>query len=192
MSPPTTEITTLLHAWSQGDRSAFDRLVPVVYAELRRVARCHMRGERQALTLETTGLVHEAYLKLIETRRLPWRDRVHFYAMASRIMRRILVDAARRRGAVKRGGGAVRVSVDCALELVIEGDVDIQALDDALRALEGVDPRKGQVVELRFFGGLTLAETATALGVSEDTVGRDWDFARTWLRRRLAHGSAGA
>jgi RNA polymerase sigma factor (TIGR02999 family) len=183
-SPPAP-ITSLLLAWGRGETDAFDRLTPLVYAELRRLARCHMRGERPDHTLQTTALVHEAYLRLIDTSQVAWHDRTHFFAMASRMMRRVLVDAARARRAVKRDGG-LRVSLDRALGLAAADDVDLVALDDALEALAQLDARKSQVVELRFFGGLTLAETAAALQVSEDTVTRDWSFVKTWLRRQLA------
>jgi RNA polymerase sigma factor (TIGR02999 family) len=185
------EITGLLLAWGQSDTGAFDRLVPLVYAELHRLARCHMRGERPDHTLQTTALVHEAYLRLIDTRRVHWRDRAHFFAMASRVMRRVLVDAARAHRAAKRDGG-LRVSVDRALGLAAGEDVDLIALDDALGALAALDARKSQVVELRFFGGLTLAQTAAVLNVSADTVGRDWTFVKAWLRRQLAHTEAGS
>ena len=181
--PP--DITHLLLAWGQGDEGAFDRLAPVVYGELRRLARCHMRGERPGHTLQATALAHEAFLRLIDIQRVHWRDRAHFFAMASRLMRRVLVDAARARRAAKRGGG-LRVSLDRALKLASDEDVDLVALDMALDALANVDARKTQVVELRFFGGLTLKETADVLNVSEDTVARDWDFARTWLKRELS------
>lgn len=183
---PPPEITHLLLAWGQGDTGAFDRLVPLVYAELHRLARCHMRAERRDRTLQTTALVNEAYLRLVDTRRVQWRDRAHFYAMASRMMRRVLVDAARSRQAAKRGAGAVKVSIDCAVDVAAEDGLDLPALDDALEALARLDGRKGQVVELRFFGGLTLTETAEVLQVSEDTVGRDWNFAKVWLKRRLS------
>jgi RNA polymerase sigma factor (TIGR02999 family) len=187
---PPVEITRLLLAWGQGDTGALEQLVPVVYSELHRLARCHMRGERSSHTLQTTALVNEAYLRLVDARRVRWRDRAHFYAMASRLMRRILVDAARTRRAKKRGAGAVRVSIDGALALAVDDTIDLPALDEALQALSALDDRKGQVVELRFFGGLTLAETAAVLQVSEDTVQRDWNFARTWLKRRLSADAA--
>lgn len=180
-------ITDLLLAWRQGDAGALDQLTPLVYAELRRVARCHMRAERSGHTLQTTALAHEAYLRLIDARRVEWRDRTHFFALASRIMRRVLVDAARTRHALKRDG--LRVSLDAALGVDAADGLDLVALDDALEALARLDARKSQVVELRFFGGLTVAETASVLQVSEDTVGRDWSFVKSWLRRELS-GSA--
>ena len=160
-SPPHS-ITDLLLAWGQGDDVALDRLAPLVYAELHRLARCHMRRERPDHTLQTTALAHEAYLRLIDTRRVQWRDRAHFFAMASRMMRRVLVEAARARRAGKRDGG-VRISIDRALGLVVDDDLDLVALDNALEALARLDARKSQVVELRFFGGLTLTETAAVL-----------------------------
>jgi RNA polymerase sigma factor (TIGR02999 family) len=190
-SPPA-EITGLLLAWGRGDACAFERLTPIVYGELRRIAGCHMLGERPDHTLQTTALVHEAYVRLIDTTRVQWRDRAHFFAMASRMMRRVLVDAARARQAAKRDGG-MRVSLDRALGAIAAGDdVDLVALDEALEALAQLDARKSQMVELRFFGGLTLAETAAVLQVSEDTVGRDWNFVKTWLRRQLAHARPGS
>jgi RNA polymerase sigma factor (TIGR02999 family) len=182
---PPPEVTNLLLAWRQGDAGALNEVVGLVYQELRRLARCHLRGERPDHTLQTTALAHEAYLRLIDVRRVQWHDRAHFLAMASRMMRRVLVDAARARHAAKRDGG-LRVTLDPALGLVGEDTLDLVALNDALEALARLDARKSQVVELRFFGGLTVAETAAVLQVSEDTVGRDWDFVKSWLRRELA------
>jgi RNA polymerase sigma factor (TIGR02999 family) len=182
---PPAEVTNLLLAWRQGDAGALNEVVGLVYQELRRLARCHLRGERPDHTLQTTALAHEAYLRLIDVRRVQWHDRAHFLAMASRMMRRVLVDAARARHAAKRDGG-LRVTLDPALGLVVENALDLVALNDALEALARLDARKSQVVELRFFGGLTVAETAAVLQVSEDTVGRDWDFVKSWLRRELA------
>ena len=181
---PPAPITDLLLAWRQGDAGAFSQLTPLIYRELRRLARCHMRGERADHTLQTTALAHEAYLRLVDARRVQWGDRAHFFAMASRMMRRVLVDAARARHALKRDG--VRVSLDRALGVGIEDSLDLVALDDALDALARLDARKSQVVELRFFGGLTVAETAAVLEVSEDTIGRDWNFVKSWLRRELS------
>jgi RNA polymerase sigma factor (TIGR02999 family) len=173
-----------LLAWRQGDAGALDRLVPLVHNELRRIARRHMRHERGEHTLQASALVNEAYLRLIELNQVQWQNRVHFFAMASRIMRRILVDAARAKAYQKRGGGAQRVSLDGAL-VVEAGGQDFVALDDALKALEAIDPRKCQVVEMRFFGGLSVDETAEALAVSEGTVMRDWRLAKAWLAREL-------
>jgi RNA polymerase sigma factor (TIGR02999 family) len=176
------DITTLLVAWRGGDAHALDRLAPLVYDELRRMARRHLRGERPGHTLQPTALVNEAFIRLIDVKRVDWNDRVHFFAMAARVMRRVLVDAARARRARKRAGGAVQVTLD---ETMLVGDRDrsLVALDDALQALERTEPRLSQVVELRFFGGLTVQETATVLDVSSDTVSRDWAAAKKWLVR---------
>jgi RNA polymerase sigma factor (TIGR02999 family) len=179
--------TLLLQAWGRGDQAAFDELVPLVHEELRRLARRHMGHERPGHTLQPTALVNEAYLRLIDVNRVQWQNRAHFFAMAARVMRRILVDSARARRYQKRGGGAPKVSFDEALLVSSEPGRDLVALDDALEALAAMDPRKGQVVEMRFFGGLTVAETAEALHVSVDTVMRDWGLAKVWLFRELSH-----
>jgi RNA polymerase sigma factor (TIGR02999 family) len=183
--PSSDEVTGLLLAWSQGDPSALGQLVPVVQEELRRLARRQMRGERADHTLQTTALVNEAYLRLIDLNRVRWQDRAHFFALSARLMRRILVDHARSRTYLKRGGQLTRVGLDEALVVSPERGADLLALDDALEALAGVDVRKSQVVELRFFGGLTVEETAEALGVSAETVMRDWRLAKVWLLRYL-------
>jgi RNA polymerase sigma-70 factor (ECF subfamily) len=184
------EVTGLLLAWRGGDDAALERLAPLVYEELRRLARCHMRGERPGHTLQATALANEAYLRLIDTRRIAWHDRAHFFAMASRLMRRVLVDAARAHRADKRGGNDIRVSLDRALGLAARGDdLDLVALDDALQELAKLDERKSKVVELRFFGGLSVEETAAVLEVSSDTVTRDWNFVKSWLRRELGGGA---
>jgi RNA polymerase sigma factor (TIGR02999 family) len=180
--PP--EPTALLLAWRQGDADALDRLVPLVHHELRRIARRHMRQERKGHTLQASALVNEAYLRLIEIRQVQWQNRLHFFAMASRIMRRILVDAARAKAYQKRGADAQRVTLTDELE--VAGRQDLVAVDDALTALQRVDARKCQVVELRFFGGLSVEETAEALGVSEGTIRRDWRLAKAWLARELS------
>jgi RNA polymerase sigma factor (TIGR02999 family) len=159
--------------------------MPLVYDELRRLAAHYMKGERGGHALQATALVNEAYLRLIAVEQVRWQDRAHFFAMAARFMRRILVDAARTRGQQKRGGGAAELSFDEALFIATEPRADLVALDDALATLEAIDSRKGQVVEMRFFGGLTLDETAEALQVSRDTVKRDWTFAKLWLLREL-------
>ena len=177
--------TTLLLAWARGDETALDQLIPLVHEELRRLARRHMAGERPGHTLQATALVNEAYLRLIEVNQVRWQNRAHFFAMASRVMRRILVDAARARGFQKRGGGAEKVSLDEALLVSGEPRQDLIALDDALNALAAFDLRKSQVVEMRFFGGLSVEETAEALHVSADTVMRDWRLAKVWLVREL-------
>jgi RNA polymerase sigma factor (TIGR02999 family) len=178
--------TALLLAWGDGDQSAFDELVPLVHEELRRIARRHMRQERTDHTLQATALVNEAYMRLLDVRRIQWQNRAHFLAMASRAMRRILVESARARGFQKRGGGAQRVTLDEALVVSSEPGQDLVALDAALQALSDVDPRKSQVVEMRYFGGLTVEETAEALQVSTGTVMRDWRLAKVWLLRELS------
>jgi RNA polymerase sigma factor (TIGR02999 family) len=177
--------TELLRAWGQGDGSALDRLMPLVYKELHRLARSYMRRERPDHTLQATSLVNEAYLRLIDVNRVEWRDRAHFLAVAAEMMRRILVDLARSRQRQKRGGGAVHVSLDDVQEVAASNDLDLVALSGALSALATFDPRMSQVVELRFFGGLTVAETAAVLNISPETVMRDWKTAKAWLIREL-------
>ena len=183
---PTHGITDLLLAWRGGDDAALSALVPLVHDELRRMARRHMAGERPGQTLQATALVNEAFLRLVDVRRVNWQDRAHFLAMVARLMRRVLVDAARARQADKRGGELVRVTFDEDLAGGHDPVGELVMLDEALVALDQLDPRKGKVVELRFFGGLSLEETAEALGVSTKTVMRDWDFAKAWLRREMA------
>ena len=183
------DVTGLLVAWGNGDESVLEELMPIVHGELRRLARRLMRGERGNHTLQTTALVNEAYLRLVDLNRVRWQDRAHFFAMSARLMRRILVDHARSRNYQKRGGALRRVSLDEALVVSGERGTDLVALDDALAALAAVDPRKSQVVELRFFGGLSIEEAAEALQVSGETVLRDWRFARAWLRRELSEES---
>jgi RNA polymerase sigma-70 factor (ECF subfamily) len=177
--------TGLLLAWRRGDQAAFDALVPLVHEELRRIARRCMGGERREHTLQASALLNEAYLRLVDVTRVEWQNRAHFFAMAARVMRRILVDSARARRFQKRGGDAIRVSLDEALIVSHERGRDLVALDDALTTLAGIDPRKGQVVEMRFFGGLSVEETAAALQVSTGTVMRDWRLAKVWLLREL-------
>jgi len=179
------DVTQLLSDWQGGDQQAFDRLMPLVYDELRRVARARLRSEREDHTLQTTALVHEAYVRLVDLDRMTLRDRVHFFAMASRLMREILVDHARRRQAGKRGGGADRISLQDAEPLAEGQSIDLLALDEALTQLGTFDSRLCRVVELRFFGGLSIAETASVLKVSDATVERDWVVAKAWLHRRL-------
>ena len=185
--PPASalEITQLLQAWSGGDAQALARLMSVVYPELRRSARRHMAHQPPDHTLEATGLVHEVYLRLAKFHESNWKDRAHFYAVCAQEMRRILVDSARRRQADRRGGGAQRVDFDDALTIPAQGTVDLVAVDEALHALETVDPRKSRVVELRFFGGLKEEEVAAVLHVSKETVQRDWRLAKLWLWREL-------
>jgi RNA polymerase sigma factor (TIGR02999 family) len=184
--PQPAEVTQLLQAWSQGDRSALEKLLPLVYNELHRLARRYMIGERAGHTLQTTELVNEAFLKLVGVTGVQWQNRAHFFAVSARLMRRILVDFARSRNYQKRGGGARRVSFDEALEVGAEQDSDMVALDDALTALASVDERKSKVVELRFFGGLSVDETAHVLKVSPETVMRDWKMAKVWLLREMS------
>jgi len=181
------EITQLLLAWGSGEKAAFEKLAPLVYAELHTLARRYMAGERPGHTLQTTALVNEAYLRLIDTSRVQWQNRAHFFAVSAQLMRRILVDFARSRNYARRGGAARRLSLDEAPPIAVERGADLIALDDALTALAVFDPRKAKVVELRFFGGLTEDETAEVLKVSSDTVTRDWRLAKVWLRRELLH-----
>jgi RNA polymerase sigma factor (TIGR02999 family) len=188
----SADITGLLLAWGGGDREALDRLVPRVQRELRTIARKHMAGERTGHSLQPTALVNEAYLRLVDLKRVTWTNRAHFFAMASRMMRRVLVDAARAEGYQKRGGGAHRVALIESRVPAKRPDYDLIALDDALHTLKALDARKVQVVEMRFFGGLTVEETAEALGVSRDTVMRDWQFSKDWLRREARRGSGPA
>jgi RNA polymerase sigma factor (TIGR02999 family) len=179
------DVTDLLLAWGNGDAAAFDRLVPVVHEQLRQIARRHMGRERVGHTLQPTALVNEVYLKLIDIRRVQWQNRAHFFAMSSRLMRRVLVDQARARGSRKRGDGAQRVELDETMLVSGDDPRGLVALDDALSALAVIDPRKSQVVEMRVFGGLSVAETAEALTVSAETVMRDWKFAKAFLQREL-------
>jgi RNA polymerase sigma-70 factor, ECF subfamily len=179
------EITRMLAEYGGSERDALDRLLPHLYGELRRIAARHLRGERAGHSLQPTDLVHEAYLRLAELLGEPWKNRAQFYGVAARVMRNVLVDRARVRHAAKRGGGAVRVTLDEAFRVEEARDVDLIVLEDALRALEAIDPGKVRVVELRYFGGLSIEETAEALGISPATVKRDWTVARTWLHRRL-------
>lgn len=178
------EITRLLLAWREGDELALEALVPIVYEELRRLARRYMRGQRLGHTLQTTALVNEAYMRLVDADRVRWQDRAHFFAVSARLMRRILVDSARARNNLKRGGN--RVTLDDAAELVPGRATDLVALDDALTALAELSPRQSQIVELRYFGGFTETETAEVLGISERTVRREWRVARAWLFRELS------
>ena len=183
-------MTSLLVAWSEGDEAALAELVPRVYAELHRLAHHHLRAERRGGTLQTTALVNEAYLRLVDTNRIRWESRAHFLAVAAQSMRRILVDAARARAAGKRGGGTPRVSLDEVPLAAPERGKSLVALDDALTALADVDERKSRVVELRYFGGLTVQETAAVLHVSSETVQRDWHVAKAWLLRELSGAGA--
>lgn len=178
-------VTQLLAAWGDGDQAALDQLVPMVYEELRRLARSYMRRERQNHTLQTTALVNEAYLRLVDQKHMRWQNRAHFFAISAQLMRRILVDYARRRGYQKRGGGALQVTLAGAESLTDERTPDLVALDEALSSLAEIDPRRSQVVELRFFGGLSIEETAEVLKLSPTTVERDWTIAKAWLRNTV-------
>jgi RNA polymerase sigma-70 factor (ECF subfamily) len=180
MAAPAS-VTDLLNAWHKGDESALESLVPLVYDELRQIARRHLRREREGHTLEPTALVHEAYARLIDQAKVPWKDRAHFFAIAARTMRRILVEHARKRRAVRRGGDGFRVTLDGVDPPVERHDVDVIQLDDALNELNSLDARQAQLVELRYFAGLSIKETAVLLGISPATVKREWLVARAWL-----------
>lgn len=184
--PSGNDITQLLRAWNGGDESALEKLMPIVYGELHRMARRYMAHESPDHTLQTSALVNEAYLRLVDSAHANWQNRVHFFAVCAQAMRRILVDWARSRQALKRGGEMRPLQLDEALVVSEDQQVDLVALDDALKALAAMDPRKGQVVELHFFGGLNLEETAEVMKVSSDTVLRDWKLAKSWLRCELS------
>jgi len=184
-TPNSQDVTRLLQAWSTGDRAALDQLIPLVSAELRRLAKRHLSNERRGHPLQTTALIHEGFLRLVGASQVRLKTRPDFFAAASHVMRQVLVDLARERHTRKRGGGAKQVSLDEAMIVSSERDEGLLDLDQALRALTEIDPRKSQVVELRFFGGLSAQETAEALHVSVETVHRDWRLAKSWLLRRL-------
>jgi RNA polymerase sigma factor (TIGR02999 family) len=184
-------VTALLLAWSAGDQTALDQLIPVVHEELKRIARRYMRRERHGHTLQPTALVNEAFLRLVDAHGVQWKDRAHFFALAAQMMRRILVNYALARGAGKRGGAGLQVTLDEAMIVSPERDSQLVELDGALQSLAKVDPRKAQVVELRFFGGLSVEEAAAVLKVSPQTVLRDWSLSKTWLARELRR-AAGA
>ncbi len=188
-APAHAEVSGLLRAWSDGDRAALDRLTPIVYDELRHLARRYMRGERPGHSLQTTALVNEAYMRLVDYKRMQWQNRAHFFAVSSQLMRRILVDHARRRN-LKRGGDVPHISFEDTAEVGNDRAADLVAVDDALDALARVDPRKVQVVEMRFFGGLSVEETAEVLKISPVTVMRDWSTAKAWLYRELTGGTS--
>ena len=187
----THDVTALLIEWRGGDAAAIDRLVPLVHGELRRIAKRHMAGERPEHLLQATALVNEVYLKLIDIRRVQWQDRAHFFAVAARLMRRVLVDFARAEKNQKRGGALHRITFDQNLPVASDTPENLIAIDEALRALAVEYERKAQVVELRFFGGLSVEETAEVLKISEETVMRDWKFAKTWLMRELSREGKG-
>lgn len=193
MDPPENQITLLLQSWNQGDEGAIEKLIPLVYDELHRLARRYMSDEKPGHTLQTTALVNEAYLRLVDSAHANWEDRTHFFAVCAKVMRRILVDWARSRQALKRGSDPVCLELNEALAVGAEPAVDLVAIDDALKSLATIDPRKSEIVELRFFGGLSVKEAAGVLKVSEETVHRDWKLAKTWLRRELSReASSGA
>ncbi|HYL39423.1 MAG TPA: sigma-70 family RNA polymerase sigma factor [Bryobacteraceae bacterium] len=187
--PGPQDVTKLLVKWSQGDSAALDALIPLVYSELRRLARHYLQQEKPNHTLSSTALVHEAYLRLVKQTDVSWQNRAHFFGVASRMMRRILVDHARKRAYAKRGGGALTLTVDASLPAP-QREVDLVALDDALEGLAKLDQRQSRMVELRFFGGLSIEETSEVLGVSTPTVKRDWASARAWLFREISRGTA--
>jgi len=187
----THHVTQLLVGWSDGDEAALEQLLPIVHTELRRLARRQMAGERPGHVLQASALVNEAYVRLVDLKQMRWQNRAHFFAMAARLMRRILVDFARARGYQKRGGGMQRVTFVESLPVSNEQPTDLVALNDALEALAVVDERKSRVVELRFFGGLSVEETAEVLKISSETVKRDWKFAKNWLMREMGRQTSG-
>jgi RNA polymerase sigma factor (TIGR02999 family) len=187
--PKLSETTRLLRDWAKGDQAALDQLTPHVYRELRRLAGSFIKQESPGRTIQATGLVHEAYLKLIDVDNVDWQHRAHFFAVAAQIMRRILLEAARKRGAAKRGGQSPRVNLEEIPDFGSQRGNELIALDDALNTLAKIDPRKARVIELRFFGGLSVEETAEVLKLSPDTVLRDWRLARAWLSAELGSGS---
>ncbi len=188
MTPSSSNVTQMLHDWSDGDREVLDKLIPIIYAELRRQAARYLRRERPGHTLQTTALIHEAYIRLIDQKNVRWQNRAHFFAIAAQLMRRILVDHARSRQAAKRGGSDIKLPLEEAM-IASEGrEVDLVALDEALKRLAAIDPQQSRVVELRFFSGLNVEETAEVLEVSPRTVKRDWNVAKAWLRREISEG----
>jgi len=187
--PSTHDVTQLLKAWTTGDERALEKLTPLVYEQLHRIAQRCMAGERTGHTLQATALVNEVYLQLVDCRQINWQDRAHFFAVSAQLMRRILVDFARSRGYQKRGGGAPQMSLDEVVSVSNEPDANLVALDDALKGLAAQDGRKSKVIELRFFGGLSIEETAEVLRVSPDTVVRDWKLAKVWLLRELSEAN---
>ncbi len=185
MSHPTREVTTLLMEWNNGQAEALEQLMPLVYNELRQIAKRYLRKERADHTLQTTALVHEAYIRLIDQKQANWQNRAQFFGVAAQMMRRILVDHARGHAADKRGGGAAKLSLDEAIEIADQKEVDLIALDDALTHLAELDEQQSRVVELRFFGGLTVEETAEVMKLSPATIKREWSMAKAWLHREL-------
>jgi RNA polymerase sigma factor (TIGR02999 family) len=191
LTPSPSNLTEMLHDWSDGDREALDKLVPIVYEELRRQAARYLRRERHGHTLQTTALIHEAYIRLIDQRNVRWQNRAHFFGIAAQLMRRILVDHARSRQAAKRGGSDIKLPLEEAMFASEGREVDLVALDEALERLAAIDPQQSRVVELKFFSGLSVEETAEVLGVSSRTVKRDWNVAKAWLRREISAGRSG-
>lgn len=187
-APLSDEVTRLLKAWTAGDEHALEKLTPMVYDQLHRVAQRCMAGERPGHTLQTTALVNEVYLRLVDCAQVNWQDRAHFFAVSAQLMRRILIDFARSRGSKKRGGGLAQVSLEDAATVCSEPDPNLVELDDALKSLAEMDARKSKVVELKFFGGLSTDETAEVLRVSRETVVRDWRLAKVWLLREMSGG----
>ena len=181
MTAPPEDITQLLVDWGKGNKLALDGLMPLVYDELHRIASRYLRRERQGHTLQTTALINEAYLRIVDQNRVNWQSRAHFFGVAAQMMRRILVDHARSHLYAKRGGGAQKLTLDEAIATPQERDLDLVALDDALTALTQIDPQQSRIIELRFFGGLTIEETAEVIGISPATVKRDWNMAKAWL-----------
>ena len=186
--PAPEEVSQLLQDWSNGDQAALDKVMPIVYQELHRLAHHYMRKERAGHTLQTTALVNEAYLRLADYKKMRWQSRSHFFAVAAQVMRRILVEQARSKNFVKRGGGAQRISLDETAIVSAGRSAEVIAVDEALTDLESWDPRKGKIVELRFFGGLSIEETAEVLRVSPTTVQREWRSAKAWLHRAISEG----
>lgn len=188
MCPLSTQISKLLDDWGKGNEDAREALIPLVYDELRRIARRRLRAERPDHTLESAALVHEAYFRLLEAEAPSWHDRAHFFGVAAQIMRHILVDHARHRRAAKRGGGGPRLTLDTKIALMPKKEVDLLALDDALNKLASLDPQQSRMIEMKFFGGLSIEETATVLDISPATVKREWATARAWLQREMSKG----
>ena len=188
-SPPLQEVTQLLVDWGNGNQAALDQLIPLVYTELRQLARRYMRRERPGHTMQTTALIHEAYLRLVDQNRVRWQHQAHSLGIAARLMRQILIEHARSRTRAKRGGGVGTISLDEAAIVSQARATELLALDDALERLATIDPRKSQVVELRFFGGLSVEEAAQVLNIAPNTVLRDWRMAKAWLRREISHES---
>jgi len=189
--PASKDVTKLLAEWGKGDRAALEALIPLVYGDLRRVAGSYLKQEKSGHTLSPTALVHETYLRLV-TQKVPWQSRAHFFGVAAQMMRRILVDHARSHRYAKRGGGAVTLTLDQAVAAPQEREIDLVALDDALQTLARLDERQSRMVELRFFGGLSIEETSEVMGVSAPTVKREWASARAWLYREISRGSVDA